>query len=89
MTVQTETERKEVEFSWARFGSKADLTAVEAAVADPETAERALDNPQDLQGKLAIVKRGVNPFFEKCERAADAGALGVVIVNTDEELIVP
>lgn len=45
-------------------------------------------NPADfaevnVQGAIAIVQRGVIPFTEKAKNAADAGAIGLVIVNSE------
>ncbi len=40
-----------------------------------------------LKGRIALAKRGGNiPFFTKAKVAADAGAVAVLIVNTDEEV---
>lgn len=43
-----------------------------------------------VKGKVAIIDRGGNPFFDKASYALNAGAVGVVIVNnTDEEPSIP
>lgn len=37
----------------------------------------------DVKGAIALVKRGEIPFLQKVQNAADAGAVGVVIVNNE------
>lgn len=34
-----------------------------------------------VQGAIAVVERGTLPFFEKARQAANAGAVGIVVVN--------
>lgn len=36
-----------------------------------------------LKGKVALIDRGAVPFVEKIERAVNAGAIGVVVINND------
>lgn len=48
----------------------------------------ALGNPEDYQGvsgKIAIVHRGTISFADKIANAQAAGAVGLIIVNTDDE----
>lgn len=40
----------------------------------------------DVTGKLAVVQRGQITFVEKEQNAVRAGAVGLIIVNTDEEI---
>ncbi len=44
---------------------------------------RAQDYPAelDLTGKLALIERGDNTFVEKCQLAAERGAVGVIIID--------
>ncbi len=37
----------------------------------------------ELQGKVALVMRGKVPFSEKVRRAAEAGAIGAVVINNE------
>ncbi len=39
----------------------------------------------DLTGKLAVIERGVITFSEKCKNAAEKGAIGVIIVDTQPD----
>jgi len=41
---------------------------------------------KDLSGKIAVVKRGVLSFTEKADNAKSAGAVGIIIYNTNEEI---
>ncbi|MBQ8587422.1 MAG: S8 family serine peptidase [Oscillospiraceae bacterium] len=41
----------------------------------------------DVSGKIAIVERGDLSFEEKVENAANAGAIGCIVVNNEEGLI--
>lgn len=50
----------------------------------PPAAEAELENAADLQGCVAVIIRGIVPFTEKARRAAAAGAVGVVFVNSDD-----
>jgi len=68
---------------YATVGSREKFSGT-AAWANPECAETELKNPSDLQGKVAIVRRGEVTFMEKAERVAKAGAIAVVIVNTQD-----
>ena len=43
----------------------------------------------DLTGKIALVQRGVLTFDEKCQNAADAGAVGVILYNNAPGLAAP
>lgn len=41
---------------------------------------------KDLNGKIALIKRGENTFAEKITNAKAAGAIGVIFINTVESL---
>lgn len=79
--------------------------AIEAAFSEPITksgdvrgnlvfvgfAEKDLDADlaAKVNGQVAFIDRGLVSFYEKAERAVNAGAIGVVIANsTDEEPII-
>ncbi len=48
---------------------------------DPLDICDAITNPGDLDGKIAVLRRGQCSFVEKVEAAEGAGAIGVIIVN--------
>eukprot|EP00961_Rhodomonas_salina_P180085 2430493-Rhodomonas_salina.1 len=50
--------------------------------ADPPDATETLKNI--VRGKIVVINRGVNKLFDKAQYAVDAGAAGVIIVNTDD-----
>jgi len=64
------------------------LPLLDVVLCDPELADADLCNADQLKGKMAIVKRGGNSFTAKLRRVIAAGALGLVIVNTSDELFV-
>ena len=47
----------------------------------PFDACGTVSNPEQVQGKIAVVLRGDCTFVEKAQKAQDAGAVGVVVVN--------
>ncbi len=51
----------------------------------PKNATAPLTN--NVQGKIAVIDRGVNTFFEKVHHAANAGAIGVVFVDNNDRLM--
>ena len=55
----------------------------------PELADGELTNAESMVGAVAIIKRGGCSFVEKARRAMAAGAIAVVIVNTDDGLREP
>ena len=65
--------------------STAEIIAVEAV---PFMADSALENVGEIKGNLALVSRGTVPFWEQAKRASEAGAVGVIVVNTNDELMV-
>eukprot|EP01046_Picozoa_sp_COSAG06_P007897 COSAG06_NODE_394_length_16313_cov_11.756568_6_plen_897_part_00 len=66
------------------FGPAAPLEYSGAIVAtDPARAEAPLTNAAGLRGKLALTVRGECAFAEKAERAAEAGAVAVIVVNSE------
>ena len=42
---------------------------------------------EDLAGKVAVIDRGEVSFVHKAKAAQDKGAIAVIIVNTDDELL--
>ncbi|HUT79017.1 MAG TPA: M36 family metallopeptidase, partial [Polyangia bacterium] len=43
-----------------------------------------LVNDLELSGKIALIDRGTCPFVDKVARAEDAGAIGVIIINNED-----
>lgn len=57
-------------------------------IAQPYKACSPLINDYNLKGKIALIERGDCMFVEKCRRAQNAGAIGVIIVGKhDHEVI--
>jgi hypothetical protein len=42
-----------------------------------------------VKGKIVAVMRGGTPFLEKARIVQSAGAIGLIIINTDDELLSP
>ncbi|MCB1126178.1 MAG: hypothetical protein KDM81_06765, partial [Verrucomicrobiae bacterium] len=57
--------------------------AIEAEVVlvDPALACDAIANAEELAGKIALIDRGTCTFTDKINRAAEAGAVAVIMVN--------
>ena len=52
----------------------------------PEKADTDIENADQLVGKMAVVYRGECTFQKKTERLIAAGAHGVIIINTGDDL---
>ena len=85
-------ERVRVETSFSRDGAPPEsvasyrialsgVGAVEGALADAGTGFADDIPPGGLDGKVALIERGATTFEEKVRRAADAGAVGVIVFN--------
>ncbi len=61
----------------------------QAVIADPLLAGSALNNAAAINGKIAIVKRGTYGFIVKCKNAQNAGAIAVIVVNSDANAGLP
>lgn len=59
-----------------------DLTA-EVVVGAPLNGCTALTNAAEVAGKIALIQRGVCAFDDKLVNAQNAGAVGVVVFNSD------
>ena len=77
-------------FKWAKFSAHSEVTGMEVVLCAPEHADGDITNAEDLVGKMAAVyrspERGGCSFQEKTERLIGAGAVGVIIINTEDEL---
>jgi hypothetical protein len=50
----------------------------------PPMADTDIQNGDELKGNIALIHRGAVPFTVKARRAAAAGAVGVVFINSDD-----
>ena len=77
------------------FGDKdVEYVVVPDSTKTNQKSDISLGNPADftaegvdVKGKIAIVQRGTLSFEEKVENAADAGAIGCIVVNNDSGLV--
>lgn len=49
----------------------------------------SLPSLDTVKGKIVAILRGGTPFVEMARRAQSAGAVGLIIVNTDDDLFSP
>jgi hypothetical protein len=56
-----------------------------AEMASPELADGPLTNAAMLRGKIAVVRRGGVTFVSKARRAQEAGAIGLIVINSNEK----
>jgi hypothetical protein len=69
----------------ADFGSMTPpCTAVNVSIASPMSACSGLLNPEEVKGTYAVVVRGTCTFWHKAKNALDAGAVGVLVLNSDK-----
>jgi len=61
----------------------AEINVVDAV---PFKADWALKNASELKGNIALISSGGTTFAKKVKRASEAGAVGVIIVNTKDRL---
>ncbi|SEA57021.1 S8 family serine peptidase [Alkalimonas amylolytica] len=57
--------------------------AADLAVASPILACDGVDNAAELEGKIVLMQRGVCPFDNKLAAAQAAGAVGAIVLNSD------
>ena len=76
-----------IDFLWASFCKRRIVTEFEVVMCQPEQANAKLSNADQLVGKMAVAKRGGCCYGEKAQHAMQAGALGLVVVNTVEGLL--
>jgi hypothetical protein len=50
----------------------------------PPMADSDIQNVDELRGNIALIHRGAVPFTVKARRAAAAGAVGIVFINSDD-----
>lgn len=59
-----------------------------AAVVDAGLGGKG-DFPEEVAGKIALIKRGEYTFYEKARNAEEAGAAGVIIYDNGDALVPP
>jgi len=82
-----------VAFVRAAFGKNADVMA-EFMRTNPYCADTELNNSDELKGKIALSLRGAEEgrtcsFVDKAKRVAEAGAVGLIIINSEDTLVSP
>ena len=58
-----------------------DLILVDDATGDTDDGCETITNATELNGKIAVIRRGTCNFSAKAKNAQDAGAIAVIIVN--------
>jgi hypothetical protein len=77
----------EIDFAWATYSPRDKAVAdMDVVLCAPEKADADIENADQLLGKMAVVYRGECSFQKKTERLIAAGAHGVIIINTDDNL---
>ena len=80
------------------LGCLGSTSSIDVVKAVPFMADSALENATELRGNIALVSRDTDeikrlrsmvPFWEKAKRASEAGAAGIIIVNTADDLNEP
>ncbi|CAM1338938.1 thrombospondin type 3 repeat-containing protein [Tenacibaculum aestuarii] len=61
------------------------LVLVNDGVGTTEDGCETIINTEDLNGKIAVIRRGTCNFSSKAKKAQDAGAIAVIIVNNVDE----
>ena len=83
----------EIDFQWAQFSPRDKAVAgMDVVLCAPEKADADIENADQLVGKMAVVYRCTPrserecTFQKKTERLIAAGAHGVIIINTGDDL---
>ncbi|KAF0754977.1 hypothetical protein AaE_005124 [Aphanomyces astaci] len=72
----------------ATFGSHSPSTYTGALVhVVPATAFPSIQNASALRGRIAVVQRGDCSFAAKAKSIQAAGAIGMILTNSSEELV--
>ncbi len=82
--VKIDGEAKVVSSPYATFSKEMaedDIITAETAYVGLASEELSEELSAQVNGKIALIDRGGNPFFDKATFALNAGAVGVVIVN--------
>jgi len=73
-----------IQFIKAVFGAQQATVITKLAVADPVYCEDDIINAEELEGMIAVVKRGKKiPYVQKALRVQAAGAVAMLVINND------
>jgi len=61
------------------------MDGVRMVPTDPPCGCGFIDNQEDVEGNIALIERGECSFVSKVRRAEEAGAIGAVITDQDEQ----
>jgi hypothetical protein len=79
--------RGEIDFAWATYSPRDKAVAdMDVVLCAPEKADADIENSDQLLGKMAVVYRGECSLQKQTERLIAAGAHGVIIINTEDNL---
>ena len=69
------------------FGRSKDIKFTKAELVEvlPVYADSAIENGPAVKRKMAIVSRGRNSIKEKVGRLVKAGAIGIIVINNDQQ----
>jgi hypothetical protein len=86
-TIPLQINNLQVQCSHALWSSDPNrrLDNIPIVQAVPKMAEYDLDNAAEVKGKVVAIIRGQVNFADKVGRAVDAGAVGVIVINNDEQ----
>jgi hypothetical protein len=76
-------EKQVTRFAGASFGPQVYNVKALCVMAEPADGSAALVN--DVKGKICLVRRGGAKFVNKAKVAQDAGAIGVIVINRDDD----
>lgn len=85
--VMSSPEDKEFKTQTMQFSPATPEEGITAEVVYCGTGAEDSDFPEDVDGKIALIKRGGITFFEKAQNAAAKGAVGAIIFNREDGLI--
>jgi hypothetical protein len=52
-------------------------------IADPVCCESSLNNANQVRGSIVLIERGLVSFAQKCKQAQDAGAVAIIVTQTN------
>ena len=81
LTIEAKLAYREEEVSFEYRGA--------AVTTAPKQAETELTNAAELATVVAVVHRGGSLFHEKAQRAASAGAVALIVINSEDEHMQP
>ena len=78
---------RSIECCPAEFGAEPAFTSARVVRVEPALADGPIVNAAELDGSVALVKRGGNLFQDKAKLVQAAGAIGMVIINNSDALL--